>query len=96
MIKDAWFPRGFSFPDGSTMHTVLYEGKDWQIIKTGHPGTNLVVREELYRNWFDKGLVPDGAFQVFAYGEGQFYELSSSINHILAPVDIAKAPDRRI
>ena len=62
MTKDAWFPRGCSFPDGSTMHAVLYEGKDWQIVRTGQSSKNLVVRDALYGKWVEKGLVPEGVF----------------------------------
>ncbi len=96
MTKDAWFPRGFSFPDGSTMRGVTFEGKDWQIIKTDQSSMNLIASDSLYEQWSEHRLVPDGAFQTFTYGEENFYVLTSSGEHVVVPVGEAKAPENKV
>ena len=96
MTKDAWFPRGFSFPDGSTMLGVNFEGKDWQIIKTNQSSVNLVASDPLFKRWSEHRLVQEGVFQTFTYGEDKFHVLTSSAGHVIVPVGEAKSPENKV
>src|SRR3546814_16292893 len=71
MALDAWLPIGFKLPDGAKARVALFEGADWQILETQGGGRALVVRDALADHWLDAGLIDDGTFTAFQFGDQQ-------------------------
>src|SRR3546814_2632704 len=71
MALDAWLPIGFKLPDGAKARVALFEGADWQILETQGGGRALVVRDALADHWLDAGLIDDGTFNAFQFGDQQ-------------------------
>lgn len=95
MALDPWLPIGFLLPDGAKAHIALFEGTDWQILETQDGGRALVVREALAQHWLDAGLIDDGTFNLFQFGELQLRSISCGPWHTLCPVSEAKSPDTK-
>ncbi|MBM4125655.1 MAG: ATP-binding protein, partial [Nitrospira sp.] len=95
MALDAWLPIGFTLPDGAKARVALFEGADWQILETQGGGRALVVREALAQHWVDAGLIDDGTFNVFLFGDQQLRSISCGPSQTLCPVSEAKSPDTK-
>ena len=95
MTLDAWLPIGFKLPDGAKTRIALFEGSDWQILETQGGGRALVVREALVQRWLDSGLIDDGTFNAFQFGDQQLRSISCAPSQTLRPVSEAKSPDTK-
>ena len=95
MALDAWFPIGFKLPDGATVRVALFDGGDWQILETQGGGRALVVCEALAQRWLEAGLIDDGTFNAFQFGDYQLRSISSGPSQTLCPVSSAKCPDTK-
>ncbi len=95
MALDAWFPIGFKLPDGAKVRVALFDGGDWQILETQGGGRALVVCEALAQRWLDAGLIEDGTFNAFQFGDYQLRSISSGPSQTLCPVSAAKCPDTK-
>lgn len=91
MAQDTWLPIGFKLPDGAKTRIALFEGLDWQIIETQGGGRALVVREALARHWLDAGLIDDGTFNPFRYGDLELRSISCGPSKTISPVSEAKS-----
>lgn len=95
MALDAWLPIGFKLPDGAKARVALFEGVDWQILETQGGGRALVVSEALAQHWLDAGLIDDGTFDAFQFGDQQLRAISCGPSQTLCPVSEAKSPDSK-
>ena len=95
MALDAWLPIGFKLPDGAKARVALFEGVDWQILETQGGGRALVVRDALAEHWLDAGLIDDGTFNAFQFGDQQLRSISCGPSQTLCPVSEAKSPDTK-
>lgn len=95
MALDAWLPIGFKLPDGAKARGAVFEGADWQILETKGRGRALVVRETLAQHWLDAGLIDDGTFNAFQFGDQQLRSISCGPSQTLCPVREAKSPDNK-
>ena len=95
MALDAWLPVGFKLPDGAKARIAVFEGADWQILETRGGGRALVVREALAQHWLDIGLIDDGTFTSFQFGNFQLRSISCGPSQTLCPVSEAKSPDNK-
>lgn len=95
MALDAWLPIGFKLPDGAKARVALFEGADWQILETQGGGRALVAREALAQHWLDAGLIDDGTFNSFQFGDQQLRSISCGPSQTLCPVSEAKSPDNK-
>lgn len=95
MALDAWLPIGFKLPDGAKARVALFEGGDWQILETQGGGRALVVREALAQDWLNAGLIDDGTFDSFQFGDYQLRSISCGPSQTLCPVSEAKSPDNK-
>jgi cell division protease FtsH len=75
MALDAWLPIGFKLPDGAKVRVRLFEGADWQIYETMGGGRALVVMT-LAQHWLDAGLIDEGTFGAFQFGDRQLRSIS--------------------
>jgi cell division protease FtsH len=95
MTPDSWLPIGFKLPDGAKIRVVLFEGNGWQIYETTGSGRSLVVNKTLEKQWLHAGLVDEGTFGSFQFGESQFQAISCGPSQLLCPVSEAKSPDTK-
>lgn len=95
MALDAWLPIGFQLPDGARAFVALFEGSDWQILETQGGGRALVVRETLSQHWLDAGLLDDGTFISFLFGNHQLRAISCGPSQTMCPVSEARSPDNK-
>lgn len=95
MGLEAWLPIGFKLPDGAKAHIVLFEGPYWQILETQGGGRALVVQDTLAQHWLDAGLIDEGTFSPFQFGDLQLRSISCSPSQTLCPVSEAKSPDNK-
>jgi hypothetical protein len=95
MALDAWLPVGFSLPDGARVRVALHEGTDWQVFETQGGGRALVVNEALAQRWQDAGLIDEGAFDAFRFGDRRLLSVSCGPSQTLCPVGEAKSPDNK-
>ena len=95
MALDAWLPIGFKLPDGAKARVTLFEGADWQILETQGGGRALVVCDALVEHWLDAGLIDDGTFNAFQFGDQQLWSISCGPSQTLCPVSEAKSPDTK-
>ncbi|SKC83383.1 ATPase family associated with various cellular activities (AAA) [Burkholderia sp. CF099] len=86
MALDAWLPVGFRLPDGANVRSVLFAGTDWEVIKTLGGGRALVVDDALAHRWLDAGLIDDGAFDAFCFGERRLQSISCGASQAICPV----------
>lgn len=95
MALDPWLPNGFELPDGAKTHMALFEAAGWQILESQGGGRALVVRETLAQQWIDAGLIDDGTFNSFQFGDCQLRSISCGPSQTLCPVSEAKSPDTK-
>lgn len=95
MALDAWLPIGFKLPDGAKARIALYEGADWQVYETQGDGRALVVHDELGARWQEAGLIDEGTFAPFQFGDHQLRAISCSPSQTLLPISEAKSPDNK-
>lgn len=95
MALEAWLPIGFELPDGAKTHVALFEGADWQILEIQGGGRALVVREALAQHWLETGLVDDGTFNSFKFGDLKLRSISCGPSQTLCPVSEAKSPNNK-
>ncbi|MDR3299356.1 MAG: ATP-binding protein [Candidatus Accumulibacter sp.] len=95
MALDAWLPIGFKLPDGAQTRVALFEGTDWQVLETLGGGRALVVHDTLTQRWLDAGLIEEGTFAAFQFGENPLYSISCGPSQTLCPVSEAKSPDNK-
>ncbi|MDR1367953.1 MAG: hypothetical protein LBJ76_04460 [Candidatus Accumulibacter sp.] len=95
MALDAWLPIGFELPDGAKARVASFEGVDWQVYETQGGGRALVVHDELGACWQDAGLIDEGTFDAFQFGDHQLRAISCGPSQILSPVSEAKSPDNK-
>jgi len=92
MAVDAWLPIGFKTPDGEQARVALFEGPDWQIYSAAGGGRILVAKSSLAKKWVESGILDEQFINGFNFGEDQLVELSSGIDHQLAPVSSFESP----
>lgn len=92
MAIDAWFPVGFSFPDGVKARQALYDGGDWQIYESNAKGSVLVTIDHLAERWVNGGLLDSGSLHKFSFGDDTYYSLSCGSDHILKPLSHCDSP----
>lgn len=95
MAIDSWFPIGFRLPDGVKTRVALYEGVHWQILQTEGAGRALVATDDLTKHWVDSGIIEDGQFAVFAYGDRRLRSITCSDAQVLCPVNEGRSPDSK-
>jgi len=93
MALDAWLPIGFKLPDGAKVRGAMFEGSDWQVYETLGGGRALIVEDALASRWQNAGLIADGTFDGFSFGERRLHAISCGSSQILLPVSEAKSPD---
>jgi hypothetical protein len=95
MAVDAWLPIGLRLPDGATVRTALSEGADWQIYETAGKGRALIASDRLLTRWKNAGLVDDGAFTAFQFGDRRLMIISCGPSQALCPVSDANSPGNK-
>lgn len=95
MAFDRWLPIGFKLTDGAKVYIVLSEGTNWQIFETQGGGRALIVREVLAQHWLDAGLINDGTFNSFQFGDHLFRSISCGSGQTLCSVSEAKSPNNK-
>lgn len=95
MNRDAWLPIGLKLPDGSRTRSVLQAGNDWQIVKADGGDRVLVADAALINRWVQSGLIEEGLFQRFQFGERELGELTSGTAQFLCPVSDGPAPQNK-
>ena len=70
MAKDLWLPRGFEFPDGSKIRSLLCSGEDWQVFDTNGSNNILLARPELALKWDEFGFLDESLFRDVVFGSG--------------------------
>lgn len=95
MAHDAWLPIGFVLPDGAKTRVALFEGANWQILETQGDGRALVVQQALARRWLDAGLIDDGVFTAFQFGDIKLCAISCGPSQAMCPASEAKSPDNK-
>lgn len=95
MALDAWLPIGFKLPDGAKARVTLFEGTDWQVYETQGGGHALVVHDELGARWQEAGLIDEGTFDAFRFGDRPLRAISCGPSQTLLPVSEAKPPDNK-
>lgn len=95
MTLDAWLPVGHKLPDGAKCRIALHEGNNWQIVETRGHGRALLVKGDLAKRWVVAGLVEEGAFAQFHFGDRPIWSLSCSPRQTLCPVSDGKSPDTK-
>lgn len=95
MLIDSWLPIGFKLPDGSNTSVALFEGVNWQIIETDSRGRALIVHDDLVKHWVDAGIIVDGQFDTFSYGDKQLRSITSGKSQAICPVAEAESPDSK-
>ena len=76
MPLDAWFPVGYKLPDGATVRRAMFEAANWQIYETRDGGRALIAYGELAHRWIDAGLIVQGLFNPFDFGDQRFWAIS--------------------
>ena len=95
MALDAWIPIGFKLPDGAKARGALFEGSDWQLYEILGGGRALVVHDALAARWLDAGLIAEGEFEAFQFGDRRLRVVSCGPSQTLLPVSEAKSPDSK-
>jgi hypothetical protein len=95
MALNAWLPFGFRLPDDAKAGIELFEGIEWQVFETQGGGRALVVHDTLVRRWLDAGLVGEGIFSAFQFGDRQLWSMSCGPSQTLCPVNEPKSPDNK-
>lgn len=95
MPLDAWLPVAYRLPSGERTRRMAHEAIGWQVYELRDGGRLLVVRPTLWRRWVDSGLISEGIFQPFRFGNEEFFVLSSADGFVLAPVEASKAPSNK-
>ena len=95
MALDAWLPVGFSTPDGERARLALHEGTDWQIYEAQGGGRILVTKQLLAARWIESGLIDASQIRSFEFGGEKYFEFSSGIDHVLAPVIESNSPENK-
>lgn len=95
MALDAWLPVGCRLPDGAKARVALFEGSNWQILETDGNGRALLVTNELAQSWIAAGLVEQGPFSPFDYGDRHLWSISCSSSQVLCPITEGKSPDTK-
>lgn len=95
MALDAWLPIGFKLPDGAKVRGAMFESADWQVYETQGSGRALVVNDGLASRWRGAGLIADGTFDAFHFGDHRLHAISCGASHTLLPVSEAKSPDNK-
>lgn len=95
MALDAWLPIGFNLPDGARARVALFEDAKWQILETDGNGRALLATDELAQSWIAAGLIEQGSFSPFDYGDRRLWSISCSSSQVLCPVTEGKSPDTK-
>ena len=95
MVLESWLPIGFLTPDGERVRLALYEGTDWQISEAQGGGRILVVKTMLASRWIESGLLDPSQIHRFQFGGDDFFELSSGIDYVLAPIAESHSPESK-
>ncbi len=96
MAIDAWLPNGFLLPDGAKVGSAAFEGVGWQIYGTAGRGHALVAHQELADRWLLSGLIHEGDFRSFKFGEHDLQSVSCGVNQVIRPVSEARSPDNKV
>lgn len=92
---DAWFPVGFSFPDGAKARQAIFDGGDWQIYESASKGRVLVAKDDLAHSWQRSKLLQDGALAQFKFGAETYFSLTSPSDFVLEPLSESGSPDSK-
>jgi cell division protease FtsH len=95
MALDSWFPVDFELPDGARIRLPRSQGTDWQIVETQGQGMALVVTGDLAERWIAAGLVGQAVFNLFEFGNNQFWAISCGSGQLLCPVTEARSPETK-
>lgn len=79
-------------PDGERARLALYEGGDWQIYEAQGGGRILVVTKQLATRWVESALVEISQLKSFEFGAVVYFEFSSGLDYVLAPVTRSDSP----
>ncbi len=92
MTIESWLPIGFELPDGASCGRALHSDTNWLIVDTRGGGCALVVKTDLVAKWVDSGLIEDGAFREFSFGDENYREVSCGASQLLAPLADCRSP----
>lgn len=95
MALNAWLPIGFKLPDGAKARVALFEGSNWQVLETDGNGRALLVQDELAKRWVGAGLIEQGPFSPFDYGDRRLWSISCGASQVLCPVTEGKSPNTK-
>ena len=95
MVRNAWLPVGHILPDGAKSRVVLHEGLGWQILGTQGDGRALVVHNELATRWIGSGLMAEGNFATFAFGEDTLRCTTCGPSQFITPVADCRSPKNK-
>jgi hypothetical protein len=96
MALDAWLPINFQIPDGASVGAALFEGPNWQIVRTHGDGRALIVQDELLRRWIKSGLIAPGQFDHIHFGKEALWSISSGPNQTLCPISDGRSPNNKV
>jgi len=92
MILNSWLPVGFKLPDGLGLRSAVFGGSNWQIYGAEGNYRTLIVGRGLITRWIQSGLVEEGQFDEFCFGERVLWSISCEPSQDLVPVSEAKSP----
>jgi len=95
MALDAWLPVGFKLPDGARARVALFEGSNWQVLESDGNGRALIAGDDLQQRWLTAGLVEQGTFTSFDYGDRRLWSLSCGPSQVLCPVTDGRSPNTK-
>lgn len=95
MAIDAWFPVGFTAPDGERARLALQDGLDWQIYESQGGGRILIAKTQLAKRWFETGIVHESQMEEFEFGGEDYFEISSGHDNMLASVEDCRSPNNK-
>lgn len=93
MPLEAWFPIGFTFPNGHSSRLPVHEGGNWQLYTKADSGSVLVVKDILAEEWFSANLLPEKLMDQFVFAEKTYFSYACEGDYVLLPLSFCPSPD---
>jgi cell division protease FtsH len=92
MILDAWFPIGYSLPDGSRTRSILGSGEEWQIFDCEQGRRALAAEMPLFDRWVAAELVAESCAGLAECAGRMLAVIISQSSHDLYSLKNSRSP----